>query len=372
MTRNIRRKAAAPPAKTKRRRGSDNSSTPDLSSDGGYSALDEVSDSEDDDEDGVYAAEEKHIIKDVTKIRHGPSPRPVAQKEEEDADEEEGDGDGDGGSDDEDEDDLDDLDDADFADFIAQEDGNKDNDGGAEDSANAKFADDGASWNGISESDANHNGAVVGVQASPPKRQVRFAGVPDSDSDSTTSEVSVHDSQYFPDIFVEQNLLDPGFRREIEHESDSSVSSSFWDYSYGYGLEPDASAVQLSDADLFAAGLPDPVDVLLPPVVEKEEVVEDDELDGYESEFARMNHVPDACGSRCNFLLMPFLLLLTHPSQPTVTPLRMTSRSRSRFGESMLAASSLLTATVTPATRTRKLTCLLTTGADSRVRDGMS
>ncbi|CAK7217254.1 hypothetical protein SCUCBS95973_003083 [Sporothrix curviconia] len=287
MTRNVRRKA--PPSKAKRRRGSDVSSSIDLSSDGGYSALDDVSDSEDDDEEDVAAAEEKHIIQGATKARHAPSPRPAVQNEEEDADEEE---DEDAGSsdDDDDEDDLE-LDDADFPEFALEDlinqqnnGGGNDNDNGGDDTVlgNGRFADDGASWNGISESDANQNGA------SAPKRQVRFADLPDSDSDSTSSDVSVH--QFFPDIFVEQGSLDPGFRREIENDSDSSVSSSFWDYSSGYGLDSDAILAQLSDADLLGTDLPGLNNDILPSVAEEDaagaedEELEEEGLDGYQTD----------------------------------------------------------------------------------------
>ncbi|KAL1899519.1 hypothetical protein Sste5346_002918 [Sporothrix stenoceras] len=283
MPRNIRRKAA--PAKSKRRRDSDTSSSLDLSSDGGYSALGEVSDSEDDDEEDVYAAEEKHIIQAATKSRHEPSPRPPVQNEEEDADEEEADGVG-SDDDDDDDDDLEELDDADFTEFALEENANN---GGGDDTltGRAKFADDGASWNGISESDANQAGGA----ALPAKRQVRFAGVPDSDSDSSASEASIHDSQFFPDIFVEQGSLDPGFRREIENDSDSSVSSSFWDYSSGYGHDQEP-LLTFSDADLLAAELPDPNADVFPQALadeddkkgERDDEEDDDELDGYETD----------------------------------------------------------------------------------------
>lgn len=356
MPRNIRRKAA--PAKSKRRRNSDTSSSLDLSSDGGYSALGEVSDSEDDDEDDVYAAEEKHIIQAVTKSRHAPSPRPPVQNEEEDADEEEADGAGSDDDDDEDdddgddEDDLEELDDADFTEFAFEE---NTNNGGNDDTptGKAKFADDGASWNGVSESDANQAGGA----ALPAKRQVRFAGVPDSDSDSTTSDASVHDSQFFPDIFVEQGSLDPGFRREIEHDSDSSVSSSFWDYSSGYGHDQEP-LLTFSDADLLAAELPDPNADVFPQALadeddKKEEGVDEEEngeLDGYESEFEPTK----LCASFFSGgILHDCILLLTHLSQPMVTLLRMRSHSTSLFGGNWPAASSLSTAMKNSPTPTR-------------------
>ncbi|CAK7266528.1 hypothetical protein SEPCBS57363_002134 [Sporothrix epigloea] len=279
MARDVRRKGL--PLKTKRRRGSDSSSSLDLSSDGGYSALDDVSDSEDDDDDDVVAAEEEHIIQGATKARHAPSPRLAVQNEEEDADEEE-DINGDS-SDEENEEELEEVNDADFSEFALADTANQTNEKNGDDTVlgTTRFADDGASWNGISESDANMNGA------SAPKRQVRFADLPDSDSDSTSSDVSVH--QFFPDIFVEQGSLDPGFRREIENDSDSSVSSSFWDYSSGYGLDNDAILAQLSDADLLGADLSGMNGDILPSISEQAEaeadIEEDDqEPDGYQSD----------------------------------------------------------------------------------------
>ncbi|CAK7266687.1 hypothetical protein SEPCBS119000_002156 [Sporothrix epigloea] len=279
MTRGVRRKDLPP--KTRRRRGSDSSSSLDLSSDGGYSALDDVSDSEDDDEDDVVAAEEEHIIQGVTRARHAPSPRPAVQNEEEDADEEE-DVNADS-SDDENEEELEEVNEADFPAFALADTADQSNDDHGDDTmlATPRYADDGASWNGISESDANMNGA------SAPKRQVRFADLPDSDSDSTSSDVSVH--QFFPDIFIEQGSLDPGFRREIENDSDSSVSSSFWDYSSGYGLDNDAILAQLSDADLLAADLSGMNGNMLPFMAEQtgaeaEDEEDDQEPDGYQSD----------------------------------------------------------------------------------------
>ncbi len=284
MPRNIRSKAA-PLATNKRRRGSDSSSL-DLSSEGGYSALEEVSDSEDDDEEGVDAVEEKHIIKDVTKGRAS-SPRPQVQSEEEDADEEGDEDDDDADGDDEDDDeDGDDLE-INEEDLIAEDGSDDDED---EDSEGVDLADDGASWNGVSESDA-----VTKLQT-PVKRQVRFADVPDSDSDSTATDTSAFAKEFFPDIFVEQNALDPGFRREIEHESDSSVSSSFWDYASGYGQNAAASAAApFSDDDLVAAAFADPIPGSAPADAaaavegvtggkDKESDESEDNLDGYESE----------------------------------------------------------------------------------------
>lgn len=282
-----RRKAGKAASKHRRRRNSDVSSSLDLSSDGGYSALDDVSDSDEDDEDEIVAAEEKHIIKEVVKTKHrhslGRSPRPSGsspvtaaavaanssnsgiQSEEEDADQE-GDGNDDNGNagaaDDDDDDDDDssssdsdfDLGELDEATLIAI--GiNPPNDADVEDAANNH--DDLNSWNGISESDANLNNNG--------KRQVRFAGVPDSDSDDSSSsdDEAANDSTFFPDIFVEQNQLDPAFRREIENESDSSVSSSFWDYHAVFehsNLDGnDNLGTDQADDDFFAALLDQPL-----------------------------------------------------------------------------------------------------------------
>ncbi|EPE05990.1 hypothetical protein F503_02819 [Ophiostoma piceae UAMH 11346] len=297
----VRRKAAKAAPK-RRRRNSDVSSSIDLSSDGGYSALDDVSDSDDNDEDEIVAAEEKHIIKDVVKTKHrhtlGRSPRPAGsspvtaaavvansnnalQSEEEDADQE-GDGDDDddddddaGGADDDDsssssdsEFDLGELDEATLLAIGV----NPPHDGDVEDAANNN--DDLTSWNGISESDANNKGG---------KRQVRFAGVPDSDSDDSSSsdEEAANDSTFFPDIFVEQNLLDPAFRREIENESDSSVSSSFWDYAAAF--EPNnTNNDTIDDDDFFASVLDQPMPPPSTPAAEATDATLDG--DGYESD----------------------------------------------------------------------------------------
>ena len=294
----VRRKAAKAAPK-RRRRNSDVSSSLDLSSDGGYSALDDVSDSDDNDEDEIVAAEEKHIIKDVVKTKHrhtlGRSPRPAGsspvtaaavvansnnalQSEEEDADQEGGGDDDDdaGGADDDDsssssdsEFDLGELDEATLLAIGV----NPPHGGDVEDAA-ANNNDDLASWNGISESEANNKGG---------KRQVRFAGVPDSDSDDSSSsdEEAANDSTFFPDIFVEQNLLDPAFRREIENESDSSVSSSFWDYAAAF--EPsNTNNDTIDDDDFFASVLGQPMPPPSTPAAEATDATVDG--DGYDSD----------------------------------------------------------------------------------------
>ncbi|KAL8350285.1 hypothetical protein RB598_005550 [Gaeumannomyces tritici] len=216
MSRNARQKAPSTPKVKRRRRVSDTSSSSlDLSDDGGYSGVDDVSDSEDNDEEDVEAAEAEHIIDRALHNKHPVlPPRPVPESDD-DGDDEEAVYD--------DENDEDDEADAD--------DNDNDNDNDNED------VDDNSSWNGIL-SDVEDNTILNHgfVPKEPPvvERHVRFAGVPDSDTDSTTSDVSDH-GDFFPDIFVEQTSLDPAFRREIEDDrDDSSNSGSFWDFHEAY------------------------------------------------------------------------------------------------------------------------------------------
>lgn len=268
MSRNVRRKYPSTPTKGKpvKRRDSDSSSSLDFSDlSDGYSGVDEVSDSEDDDEEGVVAAEEEHIITRVSRKDRDPgSSRPV-QDEDSDADEED--------DDDDDDDNDDDLEPDD-------EDG-----------------DQSASWDGIpSEAEGSTASELGGDDAfmlaedlPAARRQVRFTGVPDSDSDSTTSEMSDDMTEYFPDIFVEQTSLDPAFRREIEQDLDDvSSNSSFWDFHDTY----DRNAEQSGPIDFFQ-GFEDETPLATPhgshppteastPVPSTEEA---QDLDGYESEF---------------------------------------------------------------------------------------
>lgn len=198
----------APPKLTKRRGSdtSDSDSSIDISDgDEGYSAVDEISESDDDDEEHVFAAENEHIISAASHRGHV-GPVQAQQSDDEDADEEEDDD-----SDDEDEADETLLQDADVGVDV----------------------DDSASWDGLSDGDA---GAADFIQdqedISQVERHVRFTGVPDSDSDDTTSDTSENVEDFFPDIFVEQGSLDPSFRREIEYDPDelSSEADSFYDF----------------------------------------------------------------------------------------------------------------------------------------------
>ncbi|KAI5862517.1 hypothetical protein GGS23DRAFT_79744 [Durotheca rogersii] len=199
MSPNVR--AQGPPAtlvKVSRRRGSDVSSSIDLSDEGGYSAVEDISDSEDDDEEDVNAAEEEHILTgELLGIHSTRSPRPHPGKDEQD-DSEEGD--------DEDDDDYE---------------GDNDED-----------ADETGSWNGIA-SEADIESQVVDQGYASTERRVRF-DIPDSSDDDTETDEDVGQG-FFPDLFVDKSALDPSFRREIEHDPDpydSSTSEAFWDH-YG-------------------------------------------------------------------------------------------------------------------------------------------
>ncbi|KAI1776801.1 hypothetical protein F4818DRAFT_411859 [Hypoxylon cercidicola] len=200
MSRNVRQhRPPTTPVKVSRRRGSDASSSLDLSDEGGYSGLDDISDSEDDEED-INAAEEEHIVSDeLQTIRSSSSPRPhhVKVEEDEEVDDED---------DDDDEDDYE-----------------GDNDD----------ADENASWDGISEAEADADDDLTIDQGyTSTERRVRF-DIPEdsSDGDSTETDDDV-DQGFFPDLFVDKSILDPSFRREIEQDHDpydSSNSEAFWD-----------------------------------------------------------------------------------------------------------------------------------------------
>jgi hypothetical protein len=255
MSRNIRQKYPHTPVKTAKRRGSDttSSSSLNLSDDDdehGYSGVEDVSDSDEDDEERVFAAEEEHIIS-ATRRRSHETPRPL--ESDDDADEE--------------------------ADEEADDDEAEDDDA----------LDENASWEGFPtdhESSASEQLSqyLLEQEMASVERHVRFTGVPDSDSDSTTSETSEDHQGFFPDIFVDQNALDPAFRREIENDEDSSHSGSFWDFHSSQNLVPvsDDELVEDSDCTPIATPMPSGMTTVAstptPPA-------EAQELDGYESEF---------------------------------------------------------------------------------------
>jgi hypothetical protein len=258
MSRNIRQKYPPAPKRAPKRRDYDSSSL-DLSDESGYSGVEDVTDSEDDDEEHVFAAEEEHIITNASRKRSSVPPRPLVEDDDDDADEE--------------------------------------SEADEEDEAEAEAVDaddDSESWNGIS---SDHDELIPAEPLTSDlfdrasttiERHVRFAGVPDSDSDSTTSETSdIND--FFPDIFVEQSALDPTFRREIEDDDETSSNSSFWDFHSAsqelVGQDSDEEGAA-QDADLTPLATPrpshPPTEVSTPVPISAEV----QELDGYESEFA--------------------------------------------------------------------------------------
>lgn len=215
------------PTPQARRDSSSSLSSPvDFSGDGGYSGVDDVSDSEDDDEEHVFAAEEEHII---SNDRHHAldvlpsSPRPPqwsmftdTQEDDEAADA-----------------DDDESDDDSSASQRCMQSFSSDVD--FEDAAD-ESSNDSESWNGLSlEEDEPTAPADISSRehfAIPVERRVRFAGLPDSESESDETEDDHND--WFPDLFISQQSLDPTFRREIEQDDDeddnSSASFSYWDH----------------------------------------------------------------------------------------------------------------------------------------------
>ncbi|KAK4158234.1 hypothetical protein C8A00DRAFT_10963 [Chaetomidium leptoderma] len=257
MSRNIRKKHAPAPARAPKRRDYDSSSV-DLSDDSGYSGVEDVTDSEDDDEDHVFAAEEEHIITNASRKRSLVPPRPLIDDDDDDADEES---------------------EADEEEEAEPED--------------ADPADDSESWDGILSDPEDLpppqplTSDLLGQLTNTVERHVRFTGVPESDSDSTTSETS-EINDFFPDIFVEQNALDPSFRREIEDDDETSSNGSFWDFHHSgsqdlmaRGSDDEAGA---QDFDITPRVTPRPSQ---PPTDLSTAVaipVEMQELDGYETD----------------------------------------------------------------------------------------
>lgn len=263
MARNVRQKYSRAPVRAPQRRDSDSSSI-DLSDDNGYSGVEDVSDSDDDDEDHVFAAEEEHIITNASRKRALVPPRPLLEDDDDDADEEN------------------EVDEA-------------DEDDESEAEAEADPVDDGESWEGIPSDPEDlapvelPAGRGPDHPATPVERHVRFAGVPDSDSDSTTSETSDSINDFFPDIFVEQSALDPSFRREIEDDDETSSNDSFWNF-HSAALDTAAHASDdedaAGDADITPTATPRPSQLpteMPTPVPVPAEMLD---LDGYESEYA--------------------------------------------------------------------------------------
>lgn len=195
--------------------------TPDLSGDEGYSALEDLEESDDEDEEDVDAAEEEHIIGNSGyNVR---SPRPLFDIDEGNLEQDDGDEDGD----DEDEGVDDDDDEPAYQD------------------------DDEKSWNGVSAENSDADDMIDPFAPTHTERHVRFANVPDSDSDDTDTDDDHADM--FPDIFVDQATLDPAIRRAINRDPDeSSGSGSFWDFQGGFEYNSSGD----SDVDLFLPSAP--------------------------------------------------------------------------------------------------------------------
>ncbi|CAH0039471.1 unnamed protein product [Clonostachys rhizophaga] len=267
MSRNVKRKFRPAPPKASKRRDSDTSSSSfDLSDEGGYSAVEDISDSEDDDEEDVNAAEEENIL---TQVIPSPSPastpRPTTENTYED--------------DSSDDNPIEGIDES--GSVIFNED-----------------ADDNVSWHGIvSEKDSDLGQDTDIGSVSKIDRHVRFALPSDSDSDSTDTEDDY--GGMYSDIFVAQTQLDPNFRREVELDpDDSSGSEGFWDYGQYFGDQRESEAEEIirqlsDDEDEDATPLATPN--VLPPVVgvqiddfpfaETPTPFQDpSELDGYETD----------------------------------------------------------------------------------------
>lgn len=267
----------APKSSNKKRRASSSSlsssSSLDLSDEEGYSGVEDVSDSDDDDEDHVFAAEEEHIIthelhrkRPATPTSTRPIPSDLDNGDEENAA-------------DADNDDSEDENENENENFLESMDEDVDETGSV-------------SWNGFTSENDEPASAEVDtaepVSTTPVERHVRFAGVPDSESDSDETEEDVDD--FFPDIFIAQDSLDSNFRREIEQDDDddSSVSATYWDYTGAGGAEEDSEEdpYRIEDIPNIFGGntmnaIIEPSHSVVPDVPGPEE---DNESDGYECE----------------------------------------------------------------------------------------
>lgn len=290
-SRNMRQKYPSTPVKikvkarpAKRKDSITSDSSLDFDDEDGYSAVDDVSDSEDDDEEDVDAAEEEHIISHgLHRIAPSAAPRPLTEADEDEDD---------GAADEEDE----------AGDEVAIEDEEVQDD---EDAAET------GSWDGMlsemGESAASGpNHYILDQDVANVERHVRFAGVPDSDSDSTTTDTTIGVDEYFPDIFVSQTSLDPAFRREIEEDPDeSSGSTSFWDFHGNYEYsgafvedsdDDDRPRIRSISEEDTPIGTPIashiPTEISTPAAAATEEP---QELDGYESELPCYLQQDDRC-----------------------------------------------------------------------------
>lgn len=197
MSRNLRHRSNTPPAKKRARRSS---TSTDISSSSDYDGVDAISDSEEDEPD-VEEVEEQAIIESEDYENFQSTPRPSIE---------------------------DDQSSWDGFDPNTQEDILGGNIAFFDEHITHRHALDhdteAAMWsttNGLSESDTT--------------RHVRF----DLDDDSS-STMTDNEDDIFPDIFVSQNSLDPGFLKAIENNQDeekwsSDGEGSYWDFN---GDEP--------------------------------------------------------------------------------------------------------------------------------------
>ncbi|KAL5604034.1 uncharacterized protein BROUX77_004220 [Berkeleyomyces rouxiae] len=233
-------KTSKRPGKGKKRRREVTPDDSDLSDTSGYSALEDVTDTSDDDDGEVEMAEEEHLA--GLDSHSGP----YLSTEDDDNDDNDD-------NDDLDINDLDDNDDIAIADSedneedVDEEDEGHDNEVDVDkdvdqDELELEVEDDNesvdgdidetSSWAGVSEDELLATG-IGSTQESSQVRKVRF-DVPSSDSESTDTDEEDH-GNFFPDLFIPQRSLDPNFRREIENDSDASCSSgSFWDFNAPY------------------------------------------------------------------------------------------------------------------------------------------
>lgn len=218
MSRNHQRQKKAKTAvtlrvsKATRRRVKTPTPSPDASGDEGYSALENLSDS-DEDEDSVQAAEREYLIKQVRGHFHH-SARPHDDNEDDGDDE---DDDEDDGYEEEDE-----------------EDEGDEEDGGAESEPDDQ-EDDESSWNGIPTSPeaeevdefAAMHPELSSPQSQPSRKVVRFNVPPDVSSDDDTDTDQDGVAEMFPDIFYNLDSLPQNIRRQYEQDSPADDMSAF-------------------------------------------------------------------------------------------------------------------------------------------------
>jgi hypothetical protein len=262
--------------------------SPSASGDDGYSALENLSDS-DEDEDSVEAADGEYLIHEALgeAIAHAHSPRPLDTEED-------GDDEDDGYEEDEE-------------DGVAGE---------VHDETDASQCSQ-SSWNGISTSpeagdelgdEPSHFAAmqdgISSPQSQPGRKVVRFAVPPEASSDDETDSDEDAVDAMFPDIFYNLDALPQSIRRRYERERPQSpppqelLASEAIAFLDAHGIEFSTGESEM-DPDVFA-GLYDTDTPLATPTVEtprnmmfspgvsplvsQPARLQPDQLDGYECE----------------------------------------------------------------------------------------